>query len=140
MATEAARQEARADLDVETLRRFLDGQHREIRERVREIISRPDFAPPRDVTREQHRDLVLERMGKLADEGGTAIGFPIEYGGMGNVGGSVAGFETLGLGDLSLLVKCGVQFGLFGGAILHLGTERHHKAYLPGVISTELPG
>jgi acyl-CoA oxidase len=125
---------------VETLRRFLDGQHREIRERVREIISRPEFAPPRGVTREQHRDLVLERMGRLADEGGTAIGFPIEYGGMGNVGGSVAGFETLGLGDLSLLVKCGVQFGLFGGAILHLGTERHHKAYLPGVISTELPG
>jgi acyl-CoA oxidase len=52
----------------------------------------------------------------------------------------VAGFETLGIGDLSLLVKCGVQFGLFGGAVLHLGTERHHKAYLRGVISAELPG
>src|ERR1700745_1783313 len=57
---------------------------------------------------------------------------------MGNGGGSVASFETLGLGDLSLLVKCGVQFGLFGGAVLHLGSERHHKAYLPGVISTDL--
>jgi acyl-CoA oxidase len=128
------------NLDTEVLRRFLDGQHREIRERVRELISRPEFAPPRDITREQHRDLTLERMRMLADEGGTAIGFPIEYGGMGNVGGAVAGFETLGLGDLSLLVKCGVQFGLFGGAVLHLGTERHHRAYLPGVISTELPG
>jgi acyl-CoA oxidase len=128
------------ELDAEVLRRFLDGEHREIRERVREIISRPEFAPPRDVSREEHRDLMLERMRALAEEGGTAIGFPIEYGGMGNVGGSIAGFETLGLGDLSLLVKCGVQFGLFGGAILHLGTERHHKAYLPGVISTHLPG
>jgi acyl-CoA oxidase len=127
-------------VETEVLRRFLDGQHREIRERVRELISRPDFAPPRDITREQHRDLTLERMRVLAEAGGTAIGFPIEYGGMGNVGGAVAGFETLGLGDLSLLVKCGVQFGLFGGAVLHLGTERHHRAYLPGVISTELPG
>jgi len=136
MTTEATR----TQLDSDLLRRFLDGEHREIRERVRELLSRPEFAPPRDVTREQHRDLMLDRMRALAEEGGTAIGFPIEYGGMGNVGGSIAGFETLGIGDLSLLVKCGVQFGLFGGAILHLGTERHHKAYLPGVISTDLPG
>jgi acyl-CoA oxidase len=76
----------------------------------------------------------------LSEAGGAGTGFPIKYGGMGNVGGAVAGFETLGIGDLSLLVKCGVQFGLFGGAVLHLGTERHHEAYLPGVISTELPG
>jgi acyl-CoA oxidase len=33
-----------------------------------------------------------------------------------------------------------VQWGLFGGAILHLGTERHHAAYLPGLISLELLG
>ena len=32
------------------------------------------------------------------------------------------------MGDLSLLVKAGVQWGLFGGAVLHLGTERHHAA------------
>src|SRR3954451_15798503 len=134
------REAVETGLDAELLRRFLDGEHREIRERVRAIISRPDFSPPRDVSRAEHRDLVLERMRVLAAEGGTAIGFPIEYGGMGNVGGAVAGFETLGIGDLSLLVKCGVQFGLFGGAVLHLGTERHHKAYLSGVISAELPG
>jgi acyl-CoA oxidase len=140
MATEAARRAAGAGPDAETLRRFLDGEHREIRERVREILSRPEFAPPRDVSREEHRELVFQRMRALAEEGGTSIGFPIQYGGMGNVGGSIAAFETLGFGDLSLLVKCGVQFGLFGGALLHLGTERHHKAYLPQVISTELLG
>ena len=28
----------------------------------------------------------------------------------------VAAFETLALGDLSLLIKFGVQFGLWGGA------------------------
>ena len=44
------------------------------------------------------------------------------------------------MGDLSLLVKCGVQFGLFGGAILHLGTERHHERYLRDVASFDLPG
>ena len=32
--------------------------------------------------------------------------------------------------DLSLMVKAGVQWGLFGGAIENLGTERHHQAYV----------
>ena len=52
----------------------------------------------------------------------------------------MAAFETLAFGDLSLLVKCGVQFGLFGGAILHLGTEQHHERYLRDVGSMDLPG
>ncbi|HEU4568498.1 MAG TPA: acyl-CoA dehydrogenase, partial [Marmoricola sp.] len=67
-------------------------------------------------------------------------GFPKEYGGAGDVGASIAAFETLAMGDLSLLVKSGVQFGLFGGAILHLGTKRHHDAYLPDVVSGRLLG
>ncbi|HEX6461026.1 MAG TPA: acyl-CoA dehydrogenase [Thermoleophilaceae bacterium] len=137
---EASKEATGAAPDPDALRRFLDGEHREVRERVRELISTPEFAPPHDVTRDEYRDWVMQRMCRLAEEGGTSLGFPIQYGGMGNIGASISGFETLGLGDLSLLVKCGVQFGLFGGAILHLGTERHHEKYLPQVISTELPG
>ncbi len=33
-----------------------------------------------------------------------------------------------------------MQFGLFGGAVLHLGTERHHERYLADIASLELPG
>src|SRR5690606_531706 len=43
-------------------------------------------------------------------------------------------------GDLSVLVKFGVQFGLFGGAIQQLGTRRHHERWLPGVATLEVPG
>ena len=46
----------------------------------------------------------------------------------------------LGHADLSLLVKAGVHWGLFGGAVTNLGTERHHAAYLPQIIDAELPG
>jgi acyl-CoA oxidase len=46
----------------------------------------------------------------------------------------------LAFGDLSLLVKCGVQFGLFGGAVLHLGTRKHHEAYLSDITALRLPG
>ena len=60
----------------------------------------------------------------MAATGQTGMGFPVEYGGGGDIGASVAAFETLAFGDLSVLVKVGVQFGLFGGAILQLGTKR----------------
>ena len=41
---------------------------------------------------------------------------------------------------MSLLVKAGVQFGLFGGAILQLGTARHHDAYLSDIIAGRVIG
>jgi acyl-CoA oxidase len=38
------------------------------------------------------------------------------------------------------MVKAGVQFGLFAGAILHLGTEKHHERYLADAIGGRLLG
>ena len=48
--------------------------------------------------------------------------------------------HMLGYADLSLMVKAGVQWGLFGGAIENLGTERHHEAYVKKIIDLELLG
>jgi acyl-CoA oxidase len=76
----------------------------------------------------------------MAGTGQTGMGFPREYGGGGDLGASIAAFETLAYGDLSLLVKVGVQFGLFGGAVLLLGTKRHHDAYLRDLIAGRLMG
>jgi acyl-CoA oxidase len=52
----------------------------------------------------------------------------------------VVAFETLAFGDLSLLVKFGVQFGLWGGAVQQLGTRTHHERYLKPTASLELCG
>src|SRR3954454_11057492 len=124
----------------ETLRQLLDGPYPETRERVRWWLSQTGNEPVDDLPTEEHRERVLEWVKELSSEGDTAIGYPVEYGGKGSPGRSVTSFETLAMGDLSLLVKCGVQFGLFGGAILHLGTERHHKRYLRAATSMQLPG
>ncbi|HEY6761079.1 MAG TPA: acyl-CoA dehydrogenase [Baekduia sp.] len=123
-----------------TLRSFLDGEHAEIRNLCREWLSDPANAPQPDLGIEEHRAQVLAWAEELAGAGQTARGFPVEYGGAGQVGGAVAGFETLAFGDLSLLVKCGVQFGLFGGAVLHLGTAKHHEAHLADIAALRLPG
>src|ERR1700754_703351 len=124
----------------ETLRTLLDGPYPETRERDRWWLSQPGNEPADDRPIEEHREQVLAWVRELSSEGDTAMGYPVEFGGKGSPGRSVTSFETLAMGDLSLLVKCGVQFGLFGGAILHLGTERHKERYLRDVATMELPG
>jgi acyl-CoA oxidase len=125
---------------TEKLATLLDGRFPETRERVRWWLSQPGNEPADDLGMEEHRERVLAWARELSSEGDTAMGYPVSYGGQGSPARSVVAFETLAMGDLSLLVKCGVQFGLFGGAILHLGTERHHERYLRDVASLELPG
>src|ERR687884_1896370 len=123
------------------LKALLDGEHAPTRDRVREWLSIPgNGAVADDLSAEEHRARVLAWATELATDGDTAMGYPVEYGGQDAVARSVAGFETLAYGDLSLLVKCGVQFGLFGGAVLHLGTAKHHERYLWKIAKLELPG
>src|SRR3954453_15325736 len=122
------------------LQRFLDGPHAAVRDRVREWLSQDGNAPVRDLPIEENRAQVLAWARDLAGRGETVAGYPREYGGADDLGGYISGFETLGFGDLSLLVKVGVQFGLFRGAGLHLGTERHHERHLRDIATLELPG
>src|SRR6478735_4743193 len=130
------------EVDVDAMRSLLDGRYREVRDLVRhnlaehaqilldqEQMSTADF-------RERVKDVVVT----MAGTGQTGMGFPEEYGGGGDIGASIAAFETLALGDLSVLVKVGVQFGLFGGAILQLGTKHHHDAHLADLVSGRTMG
>src|SRR5699024_7463115 len=67
-------------------------------------------------------------------------GFPVEDGGQGDTGGVLTSFEMLGHLDLSVMVKAGVQWGLFGGAIANLGNAETRAKYLPDVMSLDLLG
>ncbi len=127
-------------LDPVALQRVLDGPYAPLRAQIREVLSRPEFAPVVELDREAYREQVMRWARDLAGEGVTAPGFPERYGGEGDFGANVAGFETIAFGDLSLLVKFGVQFGLFGGAVQQLGTEAHHERYLRDIATLKLPG
>jgi acyl-CoA oxidase len=126
--------------DVSTLESLLDGSYVELRRQIREVMSRPEFAPVEGLPTAEYRERVLAWARTLAGEGLTAPGFPSEFGGHDDPGANVAAFEMLGHGDLSLLVKFGVQFGLWGGAVQQLGTRRHHERYLEATAKLELPG
>jgi acyl-CoA oxidase len=119
---------------------LLDGERAALRRHVRQLLQEPRFARRRFATSADYRAQVTEWLGLLADEGLGGLSYPEEFGGGGDVGGYLAVFETLAFHDLSLLVKYGVQFGLFGGAIYQLGTAEHHRRYLPKIASMELPG
>jgi acyl-CoA oxidase len=124
---------------VDALRSTLDGRWTDVRSSVREQMARFRPVDP-DLSTEEYRAKVLELLRELARTGRPHTGFAPEYGGEGDVGGVVTAFQALGYGDLSLLVKAGVQWGLFGGAVQVLGTERHHGQYLRQIMDGELLG
>jgi len=126
--------------EVAAMTRLLDGDQRDIRDRVRGILSRPEFGYRYGLDRESYREQVLDWVRALAAEGIGALSYPEAVGGAGDLGAFIAAFETVAFHDLSVLVKLGVQFGLFGGSIQQLGTQRHHEEYLPRVGTVELPG
>ena len=127
-------------IDSEALARLLDRPHQEVREQVREILRQPRFQHVHGLGAASYREQVFRWCRVLAGHGFGALNFPVAYGGAGNMGQFLAAFETLAFHDLSLLIKFGVQFGLFGGSILMLGTERHHRRYLAAAGTLELPG
>ncbi|WP_440220870.1 acyl-CoA dehydrogenase family protein [Dietzia sp. MNB45] len=122
-----------------SLQKVLDGTWADAREFTREAMT-PDMLNPIGLGMEEHRDHVLAQLQRLADSGMPKLGFREEDGGTGDTGGALTSFEMLGHLDLSLMVKAGVQWGLFGGAIANLGDSETRKKYLPDVISLDLLG
>ncbi len=129
-----------AAFDAATLRGLLDQDHRALRDELLNEMGREPLRIPPGLSMDEHRTRTLAALRHLAARGYGAIAHPEAYGGRGDPSASVAVFETLGYGDLSLMVKYGVQFGLFGGSVLQLGTGAHHERYLRRIASLELPG
>lgn len=127
-------------LDTAALGKELLGRWAEVRLRARALCERPEMWKIEGQPISEHRERVLEQLSHLVDGGGVLLSFPESVGGKANPGGNIANFEQLVLADPSLQIKSGVQWGLFGAAVMHLGTEKHHLKFLPGIMSLETPG
>ena len=123
------------------LQRILDGDQAPIRRRVREILSRPSFRYlPSDASIDRQRQAAGDWCRELAAEGIGALLIPAEYGGRGDYAAFTAAFETIAFHDISLTIKFTVQFGLWAGSVLLLGSEEHHRRYLRDIGTFALPG
>ncbi|GAB3286734.1 acyl-CoA dehydrogenase family protein [Parasphingorhabdus pacifica] len=128
-----------ADFDAAELAKVLDGRWADVRAQVRRALQDTDLPPGDHLDTERHRAQTFEQLQLLTKSGIPELGFPAAQGGQGDTGGSVVSLEMLA-GNLSLMVKSGVQWGLFGGAVQALGTESHHERYLRRIMDLELPG
>lgn len=126
--------------DTGKLAKILDGGNEGINKKVKTLLSDPVFQYIEPDNLPAYREQVLQWCQLLAHQGFGAMGYPKEYGGSGDMASYFAIMETLSYHDLSLVIKFGVQFGLFGMSIYFLGTEKHHRKYLPDVGTMELPG
>ncbi len=135
--TETARD---ASFDIRACTAWLDGAHAPMRQRMRTLLADPIFDYRYEQDKAAQREQVLAWLKLLAAQGLGGLAFPKAVGGGGDMTQFVIAFEMLAFRDLSLVIKYGVQFGLFGGSIHQLGTAHHHQTYLPQVASLDLPG
>ena len=126
--------------DIGELSRILDGRNEKINKKIKTLLSDPVFEYLETDSLPAYREKVLQWCRHLADQGFGSMGYPKEYGGGGDMETYFAIMEALSYHDLSLVIKFGVQFGLFGMSIYFLGTEKHHRKYLKDIGTLTLPG
>ncbi len=120
----------------EALMVALDGPYHDLRQDVRDSLTADDLLRDPGMTMPQAREWTKKKLVKLAGEGWGNAGYPVNDS-KGDAALGVVSFESLAYGDLSLTIKGGVQFGLWGGAIEGLGTEEQVAFWLPDIISTK---
>lgn len=138
--TITSEQSTQHTFDIKKLTALLDGDYADIIRKVKTVTSDPQFkyVDPGDLA--AYREKVLSWCRHLAAQGFGSMAYPKEYGGQGDMQKYFAIMEALSYHDLSLVIKFGVQFGLWGMSVYFLGTEKHHKKYLKDIGTLELPG
>ncbi len=139
-ATAAIHDDDRAVVDVEALGELLLGRWAATRRVARELAGRPEVHRIEGQSHADQRSRCFDQLHYLVENKAVHRAFPAELGGEDNHGANIAGFEELVVADPSLQIKAGVQWGLFGSAVLHLGTAEHHRAWIPGIMNMDIPG
>ena len=132
--------ETREDFAVQALTELLDGPRKPLIDSLKEYLATEDFTYIQPDDLEKYRNQVLSWCRLLAEKGYGSIGYPTDYGGKDDMEAYFTVMETLSYRDLSMVIKFGVQFGLWGMSVLSLGTKKHHEKYLKAIGTLELPG
>lgn len=121
------------------LQALLDGSNPEFRAAAREFLNDPALYPLPGASLEEHRAHTFANLAAVRDFGGFQQGFQESNGGATNPRDAMTTLEALARVDGSLAIKSGVQWGLWGGALDQLGTERHRE-WVVGAANLSIPG
>merc|ERR1712214_26079 len=117
-----------ATFPVEKLTHLLDHDNHEMRQKFREFISEPVMIPRYNISLAEERELALRRLQRICDNDFISV---LDF--WNNPLRIFAAHELAAIIDPAMTTKMTVQFNLFGGTVLKLGTERHHKELLEGI-------
>lgn len=127
-------------VDPSRVRAVLDGQWADYRMNGRAFVDKEHAVLSETGDLEQLRAETLAGVQALIDTGISSLPLPVDQGGQNNHAGYVAAFEELVTAEPSIQIKAGVQFGLFGGALQHLGNAEQHEKWLKPAVRGELLG
>ena len=116
-----------ASFDVAKMTELLDHDNHEMRKQFRQFVSDPVMIPKYNIPLAEERDLSLKRLQRICDAGFISV---LDF--RSNPHRIFAAHELASIIDPAMTVKMTVQFNLFGGTVLKLGTERHHSKLLKG--------
>lgn len=122
-------------LNVEALQRLLDHDNHEMRERMKEFMKQDVYIPRYDIDLREERELALERLKRICQAGFVSVTDfrhnPLRI---------FAAHEIAAFCDPSMATKMTVQFNLFGGTVLKLGTDVHHGGFLRNMDTLDAVG
>jgi acyl-CoA oxidase len=113
------------------------GKHIDIQEKIFDFFnSRPDLQTPIEISKDDHRELCMNQLIGLVREAGVrpfryVADDPEKY---------FAIMEAVGSVDMSLGIKMGVQYSLWGGSVINLGTKKHRDKYFDGIDNLDYTG
>merc|ERR1719290_565306 len=113
---------------VEKLTALLDHDNLEMRADFRKFISEPVMVPRYNISLAEERELALRRLQRICDNKFISV---LDF--WNNPLRIFAAHELAAIIDPAMTTKMTVQFNLFGGTVLKLGTDRHHDVLLEGI-------
>ncbi|CAN8264288.1 unnamed protein product [Cochlearia groenlandica] len=125
------------EVNGEALSLYMRRKHMDIQEKILDFFnSRPDLQTPVEISKEEHRELCMKQLYALVRETGVrpfryVADDPSKY---------FAIMEAVGSVDMSFGIKMGVQFSLWGGSVINLGTKKHRDKYFDGIDNLDYVG
>eukprot|EP00735_Rhodelphis_limneticus_P010469 TRINITY_DN3213_c0_g1::TRINITY_DN3213_c0_g1_i1::g.29727::m.29727 TRINITY_DN3213_c0_g1::TRINITY_DN3213_c0_g1_i1::g.29727 ORF type:complete len:668 (+),score=204.20,sp/P0CZ23/ACOX3_ARATH/34.58/3e-103,ACOX/PF01756.14/3.2e+03,ACOX/PF01756.14/7.7e-19,Acyl-CoA_dh_M/PF02770.14/3.8e-11,Acyl-CoA_dh_1/PF00441.19/6e-06,Acyl-CoA_ox_N/PF14749.1/0.27,Acyl-CoA_ox_N/PF14749.1/7.1e+02 TRINITY_DN3213_c0_g1_i1:62-2005(+) len=114
---------------------LLEHDNHEMRSSMKEHLRDDVFTPRFAMSLPEEREIALKRLKKITDGGFISV---LDF--KTNPHRIFAAHEISAMCDGSLGTKLTVQFNLFGGTLLNLGTKRHHGDFLKKVDNLDAVG
>ncbi len=117
------------------LQHFLEHDNQTTRAELKVLFKDPLFTPRFNISLEEERALALERLQQICQHQLISV---LDF--KNNPHRIFSVHEAVGMMDGSVATKMTVQFNLFGGTVLKLGTQKHHDLLLQKIDSLEAVG